>query len=203
MQALLILAATAAREARSTSAGPTPRSRGADRGGRARGYRVWLRHSLDLLALALGKLDDAAHDLEPAARGLDELGIHSRVFIPRAELVEVYARAGRSAEAEGAHAAMGTSLECQSPVGLAGGARGRGLLAGDDRFEGSSQSLRRARRSDDRWALARTRLCFGERLRRPRGASTRASSSSSHWRPSRRWEGRPGRTGARGAAGDR
>ena len=131
------------------------------------GYRVWLRQSLGLLELALGNLDEAAVELEGAARGLDELGIHSRVIIPRAELVEVYARAGRSEEAESALAAMGTSLECQSPVGLAGGARGRGLLADDDRFEGFfAEAFAEHERSDDRWALARTRLCFGERLRR-------------------------------------
>ena len=132
-----------------------------------RGYRVWLRQSLGLLELVLGELDEAAHDLEAAARGLEELGIHSRVIIPRAELVEVYARAGRSAEAEGALAAMGTSLECQSPVGLAGGARGRGLLASDERFEGCfAEAFAEHERTDDRWALARTRLCYGERLRR-------------------------------------
>ncbi len=63
--------------------------------------------------------------------------------------------------------AMGTSLECQSPVGLAGGARGRGLLAADDRFEEFfAEAFAEHERSDDRWALARTRLCFGERLRR-------------------------------------
>ena len=131
------------------------------------GYRVWLRQSLGLLELALGNLDEAERELEVAAHGLDELGIHSRVIIPRAELVEVYARAGRSEEAESALAAMGTSLECQSPVGLAGGARGRGLLAADDRFEEFfAEAFVEHERSDDRWALARTRLCFGERLRR-------------------------------------
>jgi len=132
-----------------------------------RGYRVWLRQSLGLLELGLGNLDEAAHELEAAARGLDELGIHSRVIVPRAELVEVYARAGRNEEAEGVLAAMGASLECQSPVGLAGGARGRGLLAADDRFEDLfAQAFAEHERSDDRWALARTQLSFGERLRR-------------------------------------
>jgi DNA-binding CsgD family transcriptional regulator len=131
------------------------------------GYRVWLRQSLGLLELALGNLDEAAGELEAAAQGLDELGIHSRVIVPRAELVEVYARAGRSEEAESVLAALGTSLECQSPVGLAGGARGRGLLADDDRFEELfGEAFAEHERSDDRWALARTRLCFGERLRR-------------------------------------
>jgi DNA-binding CsgD family transcriptional regulator len=131
------------------------------------GYRVWLRQSLGLLALGLGNLEEAANDLEAAGRGLGELGIHSRVIIPRAELVEVYARAGRREDAERALADMSASLECQSAVGLAAAARGRGLLADDDEFEAYfEEALAAHERSDDRWALARTRLCFGERLRR-------------------------------------
>jgi DNA-binding CsgD family transcriptional regulator len=131
------------------------------------GYRVWLRQSLGLLALAGGRLDEAAHELEAAARGLEELGIHSRVVIPRAELVEVYARSGRSEDAADALAAFGGSLECQGAVGLAAAARGRGLLAPDDEFEAIfEEALTEHERSDDRWALARTRLCYGERLRR-------------------------------------
>jgi DNA-binding CsgD family transcriptional regulator len=132
-----------------------------------RGYRVWLRQSLGILALGLGNLDEAARDLEAAGRGLEELGIHSRLIIPRSELVEVYARAGRSEDAARALADMSASLECQSPVGLAAAARGRGLLAADDEFEACfEEALAEHERSDDRWALARTRLSFGERLRR-------------------------------------
>ena len=168
VQALLVLVAITAkrgaeRECRSYAeelAGPLE-----DAG--LHGYRVWLRQSLGLLELALGNLDEAAHELEAAARGLDELGIHSRVIIPRAELVETYARAGRTEEAEDVLVALGASLECQSPVSLAGGARGRGLLADDDRFEARfAEAFAEHTRSDDRWALARTQLCFGERLRR-------------------------------------
>jgi DNA-binding CsgD family transcriptional regulator len=131
------------------------------------GYRVWLRQSLGLLALAGGRLDEAGHELEAAARGLEDLGIHSRVVIPRAELVEVYARSGRSEDAADALAAFAGSLECQGAVGLAAAARGRGLLAPDDEFEAIfEEALTEHERSDDRWALARTRLCYGERLRR-------------------------------------
>jgi DNA-binding CsgD family transcriptional regulator len=131
------------------------------------GYRVWLRQSLGLLELGLGRLDEATHELEAAARGLEELGIHSRVVIPRSELVEVHARAGRVDEAAEALAGVGKSLECQSPVGLAGVARGRGLLAPDDEFDACfEEALGEHERSDDRWALARTRLGYGERLRR-------------------------------------
>src|SRR4030095_11940414 len=47
--------------------------------------RVWLRHSRGLLAVALSDFEGAARELETAARGLEELGIHSRGIVPRAE----------------------------------------------------------------------------------------------------------------------
>jgi len=168
VQSLLVLAAItskrgAERECRSYAAeleGPLKEAG-------LRGYRVWLRQSLGLLELGLGRLDEAAHELEAAASGLEELGIHSRVIVPRSELVEAYARAGRNEEAAAALAGAGKSLECQSPVGLAGVARGRGLLASDDEFEACfEEAFAKHERSDDRWALARTQLAFGERLRR-------------------------------------
>jgi DNA-binding NarL/FixJ family response regulator len=79
----------------------------------------------------------------------------------------VHARAGRTEEAEAALAAFEESLETQSPVGQATAARARGLLASDDEFEGLfAAAFALHERSDDLWALARTRLGFGERLRR-------------------------------------
>jgi DNA-binding NarL/FixJ family response regulator len=131
------------------------------------GYGVWLRQSLGLLAIGLSDLDGAARELEAAARGLGESGIHSRGIVPNAELAEVHARAGRTDEAEAALTAFEKSLETQSPVGQATAARARGLLASDDEFEGLFEAaLAVHERSDDLWALARTRLGFGERLRR-------------------------------------
>jgi DNA-binding NarL/FixJ family response regulator len=131
------------------------------------GYKVWLRQSLGLLALGLSDLDGAARELETAARGLEELGIHSRGIVPRAELVEVHARAGRPEEAAAALAAFEASLETQSPVGLATAARARGLLAADEDFEACfEEAFTLHEGSDDLWALARTQLSFGERLRR-------------------------------------
>ena len=131
------------------------------------GYRVWLRQSLGLLALGLSDLEGAARELEAAARGLEELGIHSRGIVARAELAEVHARAGNPKEAEAALETFEQSLETQSPVGLATAARARGLLASDDDFEDRfDEAFALHESSDDRWSLARTRLAFGERLRR-------------------------------------
>jgi DNA-binding CsgD family transcriptional regulator len=131
------------------------------------GYSMWLRQSLGLLALGLADLEGAARELEVAARRLRTLGIHSRGIVPNAELAEVYARAGRREEAEAALEAFEASLETQSPVGLATAARARALLAPDDELEQRfEETFALHARSDDRWALARTQLAFGERLRR-------------------------------------
>ncbi len=131
------------------------------------GYKLWLRQSLGLLALGLSDLDGAARELEAAARALEELGIHSRGIVPRAELAEVYARSGQAEQATAALAAFEQSFEPQSPVGLATASRARGLLAGDDEFEARfEEAFALHEGSDDRWALARTQLSFGERLRR-------------------------------------
>jgi DNA-binding CsgD family transcriptional regulator len=87
--------------------------------------------------------------------------------VPNAELAEVYARAGRREEAEAAIESFEASLETQSPVGLATAARARALLAPDDELEQRfEEAFALHERSDDRWALARTQLAFGERLRR-------------------------------------
>jgi DNA-binding CsgD family transcriptional regulator len=131
------------------------------------GYRVWLRHSLGLLAIGLSDLEGAARELETAARGLEELGIHSRQIVPRAELAEVHARAGNAEDVQAALEAFERSLEPQSPVGRATAARARGLLAADDEFEERfDEAFVVHEGSDDQWSLARTRLAFGERLRR-------------------------------------
>jgi DNA-binding CsgD family transcriptional regulator len=168
MQALLILCAATARRgmeqeclAAAAEVVPLIETSG------ARTFRVWRLYSVGVLCLALGRLDDAAGELEQAARELDDLGIHSPSFLPRAELVEIYTRAGREADAVAAVARFDGSPEAQSPLGLAAGARGRGLLAANDEFERHFvEALAAHVLSDDRWSLARTRLAFGERLRR-------------------------------------
>jgi DNA-binding CsgD family transcriptional regulator len=167
-QSLLVLAAiTGRRGAEQECLGYAEELRAALEDAGLIGYRVWLRQSLGLLALGLSDLDGAARELETAARGLEELGTHSRGIVPRADLAEVYARAGRNEDATAALAAFEQSLETQSPVGLASAARARGLLAGDEEFEACfEETFALHERSDDRWGLARTQLAFGERLRR-------------------------------------
>jgi DNA-binding CsgD family transcriptional regulator len=131
------------------------------------GYRVWLHHSQGLLAVGLSRHDDAVRELEEAVKGLDESGVHSRVILPRAELAEVYARAGDTEKAGAALESYEASREPQSPVGRATAARARGLLAADDAVdEAFDHAFELHEASDDLWSLARTRLAYGERLRR-------------------------------------
>jgi DNA-binding CsgD family transcriptional regulator len=131
------------------------------------GYRMWLRHSLGLLAVSLGDGDGALRELEVAARELEALRIHSRGIVPLAEIAEVHARAGRTEDAEATLAAFHESLESQSRLGLVTTARVRGLLATEEDFERHfDEAFALHEALDDRWALARTQLALGERLRR-------------------------------------
>jgi hypothetical protein len=136
MQALLVLTAVSARrgdEERCRSyadeVGPLAERAGLE------GFVVWRSYSLGILELALGRLDAAAGELKAAAARLDERSSHSPSFIPRAELAEVYVRAGKPADAERALAAFADSPEVDSTLGSAAAARASGLLAADDRFE--------------------------------------------------------------------
>ena len=130
-------------------------------------FRLWRLYSLGVLQLALGRLEDAAGEFEQASLILDEFEFHSPSLVPRSELVEVYARQGRPDDAHRALARFESSPEAKSPLGLAASARGRGLLASAEEFEHHfHEALAAHVLSDDRWSLARTRLAFGERLRR-------------------------------------
>ena len=131
------------------------------------GYRIWLTHSLALLAVARSRQAEAIQELETVARDLADSGIHSRQMVPHAQLAEVYARAGDTQAAEASLAAYESSREPQSPVGRAVAARARGLLAAEDDFEPVfSEAFALHGDSDDQWSAARTRLAYGERLRR-------------------------------------
>lgn len=131
------------------------------------GYRTWLAHSLALLAIGRSRHEDAVRELETVARNLHEFGVHSRHMVPHAELAEVHVRTGNVEAAEASLAAHEASFETQSPLGRAIAGRARALLASDDDFEaGFAEALRLHDESDDRWSAARTRLAYGERLRR-------------------------------------
>ena len=143
------------------------RGRASDRGGGRAAFALWRLYSVGMLALALGRFDDAVRELEQAAHGLEELGVHSPSFIPRAELVEVTYELAGPTNARRAQEWFDGSPEARSPLGSLP-ARGAGAYspATSEFEEHFHDALAAHVLSDDRWSLARTRLAFGERLRR-------------------------------------
>jgi DNA-binding NarL/FixJ family response regulator len=130
--------------------------------------RAQTRTSLGLLELGLGRPENAVAYLEAAAGSLAQLGFHDRDVAPEPELVEALARLGRLDEARAVLGPAVERVEGLSPRwGAAVGARLRGLVAGEEAFEGEfRRALSLHERADDAFARARTELVFGERLRR-------------------------------------
>jgi class 3 adenylate cyclase/DNA-binding CsgD family transcriptional regulator len=104
---------------------------------------------LALLALSLGRLDEAIERYE--ALLLERPELHAD------NLIEALVRAGRSDEAA-------RLLEAAASLAYPG--RCRGLVAGDETFEQHFEEALAAR--NNAFSLGRTRLCYGERLRRAR-----------------------------------
>jgi DNA-binding CsgD family transcriptional regulator len=86
---------------------------------------------------------------------------------PQLELAEAKVRGGRAADAEAILAAFDESQLATVPLLRAQAERCRGLLAEADGFEAHfATALDLHTQAQSPFALARTRLCYGERLRR-------------------------------------
>jgi DNA-binding CsgD family transcriptional regulator len=112
-------------------------------------------------------VDEAIGQLETVARHADERGLFIPGVSPQLELAEAYARAGRGEQAEAVLDRFDGSELHTVPQFRARAERCRGLLAEGDTFEPhfvAALELHGAGQSP--FALARTRLCYGERLRR-------------------------------------
>jgi DNA-binding CsgD family transcriptional regulator len=128
------------------------------------------RLALGLLALGSGRYEDSAAELEPVARIVSEGGIREPTVIPFGpELVEAYARLGRNEEA----ARELESLEhaaaaCGRRTALAAAARCRGLLEPNESYDVRFEEALGAYAAGPPllFEQARTRLAYGERLRR-------------------------------------
>jgi DNA-binding CsgD family transcriptional regulator len=127
-----------------------------------------------LLALGLGRIDEARRVLESVGRLLTSQGMGEPGFIPwRQDLVEAHARAGATAEAREILAGLDAEAAAAgNSAAQAAAARCHGLLADADDFD---LDFRRALDLHAAVPLpfeeARTRLCYGERLRRARRSS--------------------------------
>jgi DNA-binding CsgD family transcriptional regulator len=136
----------------------------------ARLYEVWATAALGELELGLGDAARSAEHFEDQRRLLRELGITDVDLSPAAELVDAYVRLGRVNDAELVAAQFMTAAEAKGqPWSLSRALRSRGLVAGDaDYAEQFERALRLHAHTPDEFETARTRLAYGQRLRRAR-----------------------------------
>jgi DNA-binding CsgD family transcriptional regulator len=152
-------------EERCRSVGEETQRRAAEFGFRLYGLLVSL--CFGLLDLGRGRVDEAIGQLESVARHADERDLFIPGVSPQLELAEAYARAGRTEQAEAVLDGFHGSDLRVVPQFRARAERCRGLLADGDSFEQHfATALELHATGQSPFALARTRLCYGERLRR-------------------------------------
>jgi len=131
---------------------------------------VWAAAALGELELGLGDAARAAEHFEHQQQLLRDLAITDADLSPAAELVDAYTRLGRGEEAQRAAAEfMATASAKGQPWSLARAQRCQALLAGGAGFPACfEQAMRLHEQTPDAFEAARTRLTYGERLRRAR-----------------------------------
>jgi DNA-binding CsgD family transcriptional regulator len=131
-------------------------------------YRVWAIGALAELELSLGRLEQALGWLDRKDRLLADLQIADPDLSAVPELVEVHVRALQIGAAQAiAEDYLRRAREKGQPWALARAERCRGLLADPDSMdEPFTRALHLHALTPDTFELARTRLCYGERLRR-------------------------------------
>ena len=133
-------------------------------------FRIWALDALAELEAGLGAYELAVARLEEKEQLLAERGIEDPDVSGAPELVEALLRLDRGDEAARRLEQFAARAEEKAqPWALARLARCRGLLAGpDDLADHFGAALRLHAHTPDRFEAARTRLCFGEGLRRSR-----------------------------------
>jgi DNA-binding CsgD family transcriptional regulator len=127
-----------------------------------------LRAQNGLLELGQGRLEEAVAELEASDARIRRMGIRLNEFVPAPDLVEALARLGRLDDARAALDLLAAHV-AHPRTGRAVELRCRGLVADDDGFEALfEESLALHPDDEDLFGKARTRLCYGERLRRSR-----------------------------------
>ena len=131
---------------------------------------TWATAALGELELGLGDAAGAAGHFEHLQHLLRNLSITDADLSPAAELTEAYIRLGRGDEAQRAAAEYLAAASTKGqPWCLARALRCQGLLAADTAFPAFfEQALRLHEQTPDAFEAARTRLSYGERLRRAR-----------------------------------
>jgi DNA-binding NarL/FixJ family response regulator len=134
-------------------------------------HRIWAITALGELELSLGHAEQAAGHFERLGQLLADLGISDVDLSPGADLVEAYLRLGRRDAAQRVAGRFVATAEAKGqPWSLARALRCQGLLASSDSgFAGAfEQALAQHALTPDSFEAARTRLAYGERLRRAR-----------------------------------
>jgi DNA-binding CsgD family transcriptional regulator len=120
-----------------------------------------------LLHLGFGRVEQAVGEIEPVVRHADERGLYVPGVSPQLELAEANVRGGQAADAEAILATFEGSQLATVPLFRAQAERCRGLLAEADGFDAHfASALNLHDQAQSPFALARTRLSYGERLRR-------------------------------------
>jgi DNA-binding CsgD family transcriptional regulator len=131
-------------------------------------YEIWCTAALGELELGRGDAACAAGYFEHQRQLLHDLAITDADLFP-AELIEAYTRLGRAAEARPIAAEFMTAAQAKGqPWSLARALRCEGQLAVADFFPCFERALRLHAQTPDAFEAARTRLLYGERLRRTR-----------------------------------
>ena len=127
-----------------------------------------LASSEGLLALGLGRLEQAVDTLGASTLRVEEMGVFDRDAMPEPDLVEALVHLGRSDEARAVlEGWRGRRVPTDVSLGAACALRCEGLLAPDDAFAPLfARAIDRHVALEDPIGEARTRLCLGERLRR-------------------------------------
>ncbi len=131
-------------------------------------HEIWAMAALGELELALGAPALAVEHFERQSRLLSELAITDVDLSPAAELVDVYLRLERRDEAEEVAGMLMVAARAKGqPWSLARALRCQGLLADEgDLAPHFEQALHHHAQTPDAFEAARTRLAYGERLRR-------------------------------------
>jgi DNA-binding CsgD family transcriptional regulator len=131
---------------------------------------IWATVALGELELGLGDAARAASHFEQQQQLLRGLAITDVDLSPAAELADAYTRLGRGDEAQRAAAEFMAAADAKGqPWSLARALRCQGLLAGDTDFTAYfERAMSLHEQTPDAFEAARTRLAYGERLRRAR-----------------------------------
>jgi DNA-binding CsgD family transcriptional regulator len=131
---------------------------------------VWASAALGELELGLGDAARAVEHFERQQQLLVDLGITDADLSPAAELVDAYARLGREDEARKVADRFTAAARAKGqPWPLARALRCQGMLHPGPGFSALfEEALSQHEQTPDAFETARTRLAYGERLRRSR-----------------------------------